>query len=248
MTVGLIGYGRFGKLAARLLARRVHIVVADRSRPRLRGAQRNIKAVTIAEAAAQEIVVLAVPVSQLPDLLRRIKRYVRAGALVIDVCAVKAQPTRWMKAILPRSVEILGAHPLFGPDSCKGSLSGHTVVLCPVRIGRQRLALIRRVLDRERARTMIMLPDRHDRMIAETIFLTQYIGRLVDMARLGRWKGVTAHYDHLRSVVDAAVHDSPRLFLDMRKYNAHGARVEAALRKAQKTILKQLEGIRRDPT
>ncbi len=64
---------------------------------------------TIDEAASQEIVVLAVPVSRLPDLLRQIKGSVRAGALVIDVCAVKAQPTRWMKAILPRSARNSGS-------------------------------------------------------------------------------------------------------------------------------------------
>ena len=78
-------------------------------------------------------------------------------------------------------------------------------------------------------------------MIAETIFLTQYVGRLVGMARLGRWTGVTVHYDRLQSVVDAAINDSPLLFADMWKYNAHGARVGAALRKAHETILKQLE-------
>lgn len=241
MKVGLIGYGRFGKLAAALLSRRVRVLVADRAKPALRGVSANIEAGTIAEAASQEIVLLAVPVSLLQALLRQIRNYVRPGALVIDVCAVKAKPTRWMKTILPRTVEILGAHPLFGPDSCRGSLKGHTVVLCPVRIGRRRLAQVKQVLGREHARTLVMPPDRHDRMVAETIFLTQYVGRLVGGARLGRWKGVTIHYDRLQSVVEAAIHDSPLLFADMWKYNAHGARVGAALQKAHATIVKQLE-------
>jgi prephenate dehydrogenase len=241
VTVGLIGYGRFGKLAAALLSRRVRVLVADRRRPVLRGVSANIAAGTIAEAASQEVVILAVPVSTLRSLLLQIKRHVRPGALIIDVCAVKEKPTRWMRTILPPTVEILGAHPLFGPDSCDGSLKGHTVVLCPVRVGRRRLVVLKQALTREHARAIIMPPDRHDRMIAETIFLTQYIGRLIGKAGLDRWEGVTVHYDRLRSVVDAAVHDSPRLFADMWKYNAYGARVSAALRKAQGAILRQLE-------
>jgi prephenate dehydrogenase len=240
VKIGLIGYGRFGKLAADLLSRRVQVVVADRARPRLRRARRNIRAVSVAEAASQEIVLLAVPVSGMKSVLRQIRKHVRPGTLVVDVCAVKAKPASWMKTILPRTVEILGSHPLFGPDSCRGSLKGHTVVLCPVRIRRQRLARITRALNGERIRTLVMLPDRHDRMVAETIFLTQYVGRLVGLARLTRWKGVTVHYDRLQSVVEAAIHDSPRLFLDMRKYNAHGAGVDAALRRAHKALLKQL--------
>jgi prephenate dehydrogenase len=241
VTVGLIGYGRFGKLAAALLSRRVHVLVADRARPALRGGGANIQTASISEAASQEVVILAVPVSRLRDLLKQIRGQVRPGALIIDVCAVKEKPTRWMKTMLPGTVDILGAHPLFGPDSCRGSLKGHTVVLCPVRIGRRRLAQVKRALAREKVKVPVMLPARHDRMIAETIFLTQYIGRLVGVARLERWKGVTVHYDRLQSIVEAAAHDSPRLFTDMWKHNAHGARVSASLRKAHAVILKQLE-------
>jgi prephenate dehydrogenase len=240
VTIGLIGYGRFGKLAANILSKRARVVVADRARPRLLHARRNVRAGTIAEAASQEIVLLSVPVSVMQPVLRQIRKHLRPGALVIDVCAVKEKPTFWMRTMLPRSVEILGSHPLFGPDSCKASLKGHTVVLCPVRVGRQRLARISRVLKQEGARTLVMHPDRHDRMIAETIYLTQYVGRLVGLARLKRWEGVTVHYDRLQSVVQAAIHDSSRLFADMRKFNAHGKRVDAALRRAHRTILKQL--------
>ncbi len=240
MTVGLIGYGRFGKLAADLLSRRAHVLVADRKKPVLRSVSANITVGTIAEAASQQILLLAVPVSRLQALLKKIRPFLRPGALVVDVCAVKAKPTRWMKTTLPRTVEILGAHPLFGPDSCHGSLKGHTVVLCPVRIGKRRLAQVKQALIREHAKCLVMLPDRHDRMIAETIFLTQYIGRLVGAARLDRWTDVTVHYDRLQSVVEAAIHDSPRLFADMWKYNAHGARVGTALRKAHAGIVKQL--------
>jgi prephenate dehydrogenase len=242
VTVGLIGYGRFGKLAAALLSRHVHVLVADRTRPVVRRVSPNIKAGTISEAASQDVVVLAVPVSGLRRLLKQIRGRVRPGALIIDVCAVKEEPTRWMKEILPGTVDILGAHPLFGPDSCRGSLKGHTVVLCPVRIRRRRLAQVRRALTHEQVKAPVMPPDRHDRMIAETIFLTQYVGRLVGAARLERWKGVTIHYDRLQSVVEAAVHDSPRLFADMWKYNAYGARVSASLQKAHAAIVKQLGG------
>jgi prephenate dehydrogenase len=238
--IGLIGYGRFGRLAAALLSKRATVVVADRTKPRLQRRLRNIRAGTIREAASQPVVVLAVPVGRLQALLKEIHGFVHQGALIVDVCAVKAAPTRWMKTLLPRGVDILGSHPLFGPDSCKKGLDGHTVVLCPVRIGRQRLAEVRKVLTGANARVRVMRPATHDRMIAETIFLTQYVGRLVGSARLGRWKGVTVHYDRLLSVVEAAVHDSPALFRDMWKFNAHGARVGGALQQAHGRIQKLL--------
>ena len=136
--IALIGYGRFGRLAARYLSRDFRVRIADsRKGERVdRGAQR----VSLEEAASKPIVILAVPISQLRAVLAEIAPSLQPGTLVIDVCSVKEQPVRWMRSLLPRSVSILGTHPLFGPDSAARGLKGHTIALCPVRItGKQLL-------------------------------------------------------------------------------------------------------------
>src|SRR5271169_3496620 len=94
-SIGLIGYGRFGRLAARYCAHEavVHVHdpgVAVRSSGRIRRA-------SLAHAASQPVVILAVPVSALRGVLRAIRPFVRPGGLVVDVCAVKTLPLEWMK-------------------------------------------------------------------------------------------------------------------------------------------------------
>ena len=236
MTVGVIGYGRFGRLAARIIARHASVLVYDRRGISPRLLSRRIRLATLAKTASQQIVLLAVPASSLRNALRSIAPFIRQGALVLDVCAVKAEPVRWMKRLLPRHAHILGTHPLFGPDTAARSLRGLGVVFCPVRIPRRLLGFVRRAARRKGLRVRIMTPDRHDRMIAQTILVTQYVGRLVDGANLRRWEGVTESYARLLALVDVARHDTPLLYSDLLRYNRHAPAVDRALGKAGKRL------------
>ncbi len=238
MTIGLIGYGRFGRLAARFLVKHARLVVYDRRAKVPRSGR--VRPGTLREAASQPVVILAVPISSLRSTLRAIRPHVRSGALVMDVCTVKTRPVAWMNDGLPRSVEILGTHPLFGPDSVRGSLRGHRVVLTPVRIPRRRLGRIRALLRREGLVVLSMSPDRHDRMIAETILLTHYVGRLVQYARLKRWEHGTVSYGNLLSVVEVATNDSLQLLQDIWRYNPYSRSLARALRASVRRLAKQL--------
>ena len=240
MTVGLLGYGRFGKLAARYISQHADLLVHDPLHPPGSSGRRRTRFVSLAEAAAQKVLVLAVPVSALEDALRMVRPHVRPGALVIDVCAVKAQPARWMRALLPRNVRILGTHPLFGPDSASRTLNGRTIVLCPVRIPPALFLRVRRILRRKGLITTVMSVGEHDRMAAETIFLTQYLGRMVGQAGLGRWPEVTFNYRNLLTLIGVAQRDSFTLLADMARYSRRGERVVEALKRSQKNLDRRL--------
>jgi prephenate dehydrogenase len=220
-TIGLIGYGRFGRLAAKYVSRRARVHVYDSRRGSLPAGGRRIRAVTLREAASLPVVILAVPISGLRATLKRIAPYCAPGAVVMDVCTVKEQPLRWMREILPRHVTIVGSHPLFGPDSDTGSLRGQRVVLCPVRVPPRTLRDISSTLRREGLVVETMNPASHDRMVAETIVLSHFIGRMIDGARLTRRPNGTASYRRLLSVVDVAMNDSFQLLKDLRSFNRY---------------------------
>lgn len=240
MTVGLIGYGRFGAFIAPLVARRAGVVVYDPRRRRLGRYPRGVRRGNLAEASRQDVVLLAVPVSEMRGILLRIRPYLRPGSLVVDVCAAKSAPVRWMKLIVPGNVGILGTHPLFGPDSAAGGLRGLTVVLCPVRIGGIQLSTVLTELHRAGLESIFMNPDDHDRMMAETILLSQYVGRLVNRARATRWPPVTRNYAHLLSIVETVRNDTVGLFADMVRYNEHGKRLLRRLAGAHRDLRREI--------
>jgi len=242
-NVGLIGYGRFGRLAARYCAReaRVHAYDPD---ARVTGGG-GIRRATLAGAASQPVVILAVPISELRGVLRSIRRFVRPGALIIDVCSVKVLPLAWMKEMLPRSVSVIGMHPLFGPDSAGESIRGHRVVLCP---GRAEPSIVAGVRKRLRAAGLLvqeMEPSVHDRFMAETLLLAQYLGRLPSASRIPLRAASTPSYSLVRDLAGVALNDSAQLFRDMWRYNPHGKAVLRKLESGHRLLLKRAGGISR---
>ena len=211
--IAIIGYGRFGRCAAHHLKRRFRVSVADARA--LKSVERGVHTVSMETAARKPFILLAVPINQVPGTLKAISRYVRPEALICDVCSVKEQPIQWMKRLLPRNVEIVGTHPLFGPDSASTSLNARTIVLCPARIRQPRLHHVRKALSGMGLNVVTMKAAQHDRLMASTLFLTQFVGRGLLNMDLPHTTTSTQHFQFLQQLVRTAENDTEELFHDM---------------------------------
>lgn len=236
MNVGVIGFGRLGRLLVRHFAKDARLLVAD---PRLdRRLARKLGAVPVsfAEAAAQEVVVLCVPMAEFEGVVKRLRPFVRPGALVADTCSVKEHPERVMKRWLPRTVELLATHPNFGPDSAADSLKGRKLILHPVRMERARYAAAKRFLARKGLELIEMTPREHDRRMASSLVLTHFIGRAL-IASGAKTTGVdTEGYKRLLRILETVQNDSWRLFADMNRFNAGAAPMRRRFLKALKAV------------
>jgi prephenate dehydrogenase len=225
-----------------MCARELDVVIYDRTARRRSNSSRSIHHDSLERTASQPVVILAVPVSALKDVVKSIAGFIQKDALVLDVCAVKELPVRWMKSLLPRRVSIIGTHPLFGPDTIGSSLSGHRIVLTPVRVKKQRLGRLVSALRKRGLHVVLMKPAEHDRMIAHTLLVTQFVGRLVGNAKLPHWKNSTRTYEKLRALVEVAERDSEQLLADMCRYNPHAKEVMNTLLRSHLRLQGRLTG------
>lgn len=234
--VGLIGFGRLGRLLVKHFARDARIVVADaRPDPRL---VRKLGAApgTLAEACAQDVVVLCVPMAEFEGVVRKIAPRVKPGALVVDACSVKEHPVRVMKRLLPRTVRLLATHPNFGPDSAAESLKGRKIVLCRVRMSGADYRAAKRVLERKGLEIVEMTPREHDRRMASSLVLTHFIGRAL-VAYGAKTTGVdTEGYKRLLRILETVQNDSWQLFEDMNRFNAYAAPMRRRFRAALASV------------
>ncbi|MGD9350321.1 MAG: prephenate dehydrogenase/arogenate dehydrogenase family protein, partial [Desulfobacterales bacterium] len=109
--IGIIGFGRFGKLTARYLAEDFEVVVYNRSDKSTEIKRCGARTASLRDVCRQKIVIICVPISVLQDVLAEIEPLLQEGAVVVDVCSVKVYPVRWMQAALPETVSILATHP-----------------------------------------------------------------------------------------------------------------------------------------
>ena len=197
---------------------------------------------TLREACAQEVVVLCVPIRELERLLRRVRRLLLPGALVMDTCSVKERPARAMKSLLPKSVDILATHPNFGPDSAAESLRGRTVIACRVRVGRARCAKVRRALERKGLEVVEMTPREHDRRMASSLALTHLIGRALIRYGAKPTRVDTEGYKRLLRILQTVQNDSWQLFEDMNRYNAFAAPMRRRFLAALASVDRKVRG------
>ena len=237
--IGLIGYGRFGKLAARKLKKYFKVCVFDPQSSKTY--EDGLEPVSIDVAAGKELVILAVPVNQMPSLLKEIAPLVKPDSLICDVCSVKEQPVQWMLNLLPPYVNILGTHPLFGPDSATINLSGKIIFFCPVRIKREMLEAVRGALTQQSLVVHDLSPTEHDLLMAKTLFITHLVGRSLTNLELPNTIYSTQNYKQLRELISVAENDTDELFIDMFHYNRYAKKVfQKYLADARKIAL-QLE-------
>jgi len=240
--IGLIGYGRFGRLTVKNLAPDFDVVVHTRDAGKAEDiAAAGGRSVSLEEACRQKMVILCVPISAMQTTLKMISPLLTPHALVADVCSVKVLPARWMQEILPPSVEILATHPMFGPDSAAVSVAGYKIVLCPERIAADHYRKIKQWLDRKGIVCIETTPAEHDRKIAVSLALTHFIGRSLAEFGAPDLDIDTEGYKRLLHILGVVNNDTWQLFEDMHHYNPYAAENRRAFIQAMARIDARLE-------
>ncbi len=224
MQIGIIGFGRFGQFAAGVLKKDFEVFAYDkRKTPRKHG----IRIATLPEVAQKPIVLLCIPISQVESICHQLKPYMRPGQLVLDTCSVKERPLRAMSRILPQFVEILGTHPLFGPDSARTGIEGMKIVICQQRCRQQRK--IKFYLESLGLKVIEATAQQHDRQMAESQALFHFLARGVAQLRISPDVISTPGPAKMFQDFGDVRNDSLQLFRDLQRFNPFAPSVRRKL-------------------
>lgn len=135
MRISIIGYGAFGKLWADILAPDFEVVVTGGSTYEERAKMYGHTSVTREEALLSDIIFYSVPISLFEKVIEEDIRFIETSGhhpLMIDLLSVKVHPEEVFKKYLPKNIQTLLMHPMFGPESVgkNGGLHGLNLVLC----------------------------------------------------------------------------------------------------------------------
>ena len=239
--IGIIGFGRFGKLTARYLAEDFDVFVFNRSDKSAEIRECGAQNASLDTVCRQKIVILCVPISTLEQVLAEIGPLLKKNSVVVDVCSVKVYPARWMKASLPETVSILATHPIFGPDSAADSLKGHKIFLSPIRIDQQPYQKIKTYLASKELVLIESTPEDHDEQIAVSLSLTHYIGRALSEFGAAPLGIDSEGYKRLLHILEVVENDTWQLFYDMHRYNPYAQKKRTAFLQALQKIEEQIE-------
>lgn len=241
-SLGIIGVGAFGAFMARHLAPHFDLVLHDTAHDVSTLAQEcHATACDLRNAATCDIVVLAVPVQKLEQVLRDIAPLVKPGTLVCDVGSVKVKPTEAMLKILPDHVDIVGTHPLFGPQSGKNGITGFNVAVCNVR-GERAGCVVDFLADVLNLNVHLATPEEHDKELAYVQGLTHLIAKVIVALDLPKFKFTTKTYEYMEQMVEMVRYDSDDLFKAIERENPFSAEAKHAFFTAARRLEDRLKG------
>ena len=212
-TIGIIGFGRFGKILAQVLSTSYSIIIHD---PEYKGKEFPHK--TIEEVLKCEIIFIAVPIREFKNTVKSISQFKMYNATIIDVCSVKIYPVDIMVKYLPENVGIIASHPMFGPDSYS-PFRELKMVMSPVRDIYSKYDKLVATFTSQSISIVEMTPEEHDRDAAMSQGITHFMGRVLKESGVSSTKINTLGFNELLGVIEQTCNDSWDLFLDLQNYN-----------------------------
>jgi prephenate dehydrogenase len=238
--LGFIGFGGFGRFIIPHLKPYFNVTVFDIVDLSHKAKELGVRWGSLKEVASKDIVALAVPVQFLEELLINIKNLVQPKALVFDLSSVKIKPIELMLKYLPENVDIIGTHPLFGPQSGKEGIEGLNIVVCPVRTKKNH-NLIRFFSKELKLNVMERTPIVHDKQMAYVQALTHFVGRAVNAMDIPDVEQKTPAYQYLLYIKRNLGQDSLDLFLTIEKENPYAKEVREQFIEELNVLNKLLE-------
>lgn len=220
LSIGLIGYGHFGAflhvLAQRYLPDASLKIHSGRREPD------GVLFFPLEDVAACDAVVLTVPISAYADTLARITPHLGADTVVVDVATVKKHTMDLLQSAEPAQ-PFISTHPMFGPESYAkrgGDVSDMRIVITGHSLAPGVYATVVDTLRGAGFTVVEKTADAHDKDLAETLFLTHYIGQIVASGGFERTDIDTTSFGYLMDAVDSVRHDG-QLFEEVFRFNPY---------------------------
>jgi len=213
--IGIIGFGRFGKLVSHYLSQDLEVFVYNRADKSSGIIETGAQPASLETVCRQDIVIPCVPISTFRANLKTMAPLLKSDSLVIDVCSVKEYPVQWMSAELPESVSILATHPMCGPGSAADSLKDRKICLCRVRMPEKQYHKIKSYLASKGLIVIEATAREHDEQIATSLSLTHLIGRTLSECGASPLDIDTEGYKRLLRILEVVERDTWQLFQDM---------------------------------
>jgi prephenate dehydrogenase len=168
------------------------------------------------DAGAFDIVVLSVPIDAIEAVASEVAPKMRPGALLMDLSSLKEKPVASMLGHAPQGVEVIGAHPLFGPGSAG---RGMGIALVPTERSERWFSIVRDLFEDAGYDVLVTTAERHDRDMAVVQGLTHFMyvamGRALEKANVDLREASafrTPVYGITKELLGRVLSQSPELY------------------------------------
>ena len=226
-TVGIVGFGRFGRSLGELMAESgIEVRAFDPHTP----VPEPFAAASLAALVrASQVVVLAVPVPALEAVIAEASAILNERQLVLDVASVKMKPVEIFDRHLAGRVPWAATHPLFGPASLARRERPLRVVVCPNDRHPGAVDAATRLYTRLGCQVQLQNAESHDREMARTHALGFLIAKaFIDLGIGSEPASVPPSFRGIAATIESVREDAGHLFTAILSDNPFAAEARRA--------------------
>ncbi len=236
-SVGIIGYGRFGKVLANILQKGFAVKVYDL---KTQDSSPDVDFCSLDDVLKESSIFIAVPIRSFKDVIASIAPKLINHTTILDVCSVKKYPVGIMEKFLPKETGIIATHPMFGPDSFLQS-NRLNIMMHSTRDTNNVYSFWKNYFSGQDLKVIEIDPDTHDKLASHTQGVTHYLGRTLRSFGIKKTQIDTQGFRDLLDLVDQTCNDTMELFLDLQNYNPYTKNMIKNLDAAFNQIADKLE-------
>ncbi len=238
-SVGIIGFGRFGKVLANILKKGFLIKAYD---PVSNAPFPGVEFVNLNSVLSEKTLFIAVPIRHFESVINDIAPKLSDETTIIDVCSVKIHPVEIMENNLPENIGIIATHPMFGPDSFISN-NRLKMMMNNTRDTYNQFNFWKGFFTDQGIHIMEMSTNQHDRMAAQTQGVTHFLGRMLKEFGIKKTTIDTQGFRDLLDLVDQTCNDTWELYSDLQLFNPYTNNMIKDLKQATETLDNRLKEI-----
>jgi prephenate dehydrogenase len=242
-SLGIIGYGDFGRFVETLA--REHLPGMEIRIHARKEAPDGSRFFSLEGACAADVVVIAVSIRAYEEVLLQVLPLLSPESILVEVNTVKVMPVALLRQHA-QGHRYIATHPMFGPYSFLkqgGNLAGLRLVIADHTLSEEQFSGAVVLLEGLGLSVLSMSAEEHDRMLAETLFLTHYLAQSVARAGFVRTDIDTLSFGYLMDAVESVKADT-ELFKDVYAFNPYCKEIIARFERAEgetRGLLERLE-------
>jgi prephenate dehydrogenase len=208
IKVGIIGNGNFTKFIEPILAKYAQVLIYKRDNLEL-----------FDQGDTLDYLIFSIPLSSIEQVCKVLQNKVNEKTILIDVTSVKVEPLKILKQYFLNN-QILGTHPIFGPQSGKNGIENLPIVLCNVSLHEEKYGEVKGFLENTlKLKVIEKTAGQHDREMAYVQGLSHFIGRALAIMDIQDFETATQSYKQLVNLEHLVGNDSWELYKTIQNGN-----------------------------
>ncbi|GJU18111.1 arogenate dehydrogenase 1, chloroplastic-like protein isoform X1 [Tanacetum coccineum] len=260
LKIGVIGFGPFAQFLAKTMIKQGHLISAA-SRSDYSAIADNLGVHFIREmeefmGLEHDVILICTSIMSLSEVIKSIPFHcLKKQTLFADVLSVKEHPRQILLQCIsdtfemscdktkevPEDSDLVCTHPMFGPESGKYGWKDLNFMYERVRVRDEDLcSSFLRIFEHEGCKMLEMSCEEHDRLAAQSQFVTHTIGRMLSVMQITNTPIDTKGFEKLVQVKENTENDSFDLYSGLFIHNRFAKQqmesLESALQRVKKTL------------